>query len=155
MSKRPLTDQQILVAKRRKARHYAMQALYQWKMTKAPINSIETEFHVDNDFRQVDVDYFNAILHEVPANLDVIDEAIEHCITDREIKDINPVEFSLLRMAVYELKERIDTPYKVVINEAVSLAKKFGAEDSHKFVNAVLDKAAKDFRAIEVQANKR
>ncbi len=157
MTKKTLTEHQILIAKRRKARHYAMQALYQWKMTRAPLNKIEAEFRTDNDFTKVDVLYFSDIVHQVPATLDVIDQTIEKHLTDRALTDINPVEHALLRMSVYELQSRIDTPYKVVINEAVSLAKKFGAEDSHKFINAILDKAAPEFRALEISAknNKR
>ena len=147
-----LTEQQIQVAKRRKARHYAVQALYQWKMAQAPLNQIEAEFRVDNDFTKVDGEYFHELLHQVPAQLDVIDAAIEPALTDRALHEVNPVELALLRMSVYELKDLIDVPYKVVINESVSLAKKFGATESHKFINAVLDKVGEQYRAIELKA---
>lgn len=148
---KPLSDQQILVAKRRKARHYAVQALYQWKMSQSPLNKIEAEFRTDNDFTKVDTAYFSELVHEVPAQLDVLDAAIAPALTDRSLEEINPVEMALLRMSVFELKERIDVPYKVVINEAVALAKKFGAADSHKFINAVLDKAVEQFRQAELK----
>lgn len=151
---KPLSDQQILIAKRRKARHYAMQALYQWKMSHSSLNKIEAEFRTDNDFTKVDSEYFSELVHQVPAELDVLDAAIAPTLTDRSIDEVNPVELALLRMSTYELKARIDVPYKVVINESVALAKKFGAEDSHKFVNAVLDKVAEHFRAAEVAAEK-
>ena len=151
---KPLSDQQILIAKRRKARHYAMQALYQWKMSQSSLNKIEAEFRTDNDFSKVDSEYFAELIHEVPAHLDELDAAIAPTLVDRAIEEVNPVELALLRMSVYELKARIDVPYKVVINESVSLAKKFGAEDSHKFVNAVLDKVAESFRTVEVAAEK-
>lgn len=152
---KPLTEKQILIAKRRKSRHYAMQALYQWKMSGSPLSQIEAEFRTDNDFDKVDSEYFHELLHEVPAQLDVIDEAIAPALIDKALKEVGPVELALLRMATYELKERIDVPYKVVINEAVSLTKKFGPEDSHKFVNAVLDKVAEQFRHAELQADGR
>ncbi len=151
---KPLSDQQILIAKRRKARHYAMQALYQWKMSQSSLNKIEAEFRTDNDFTKVDSEYFAELVHKVPAQLDELDATIAPTMTDRAIEEVNPVELALLRMSVYELKARIDVPYKVVINEAVALAKKFGAEDSHKFVNAVLDKVAETCRAAEVAAQK-
>ena len=151
---KPLSDQQILIAKRRKARHYAMQALYQWKMAHSSLNKIEAEFRTDNDFSKVDSEYFAELVHQVPAELDELDAAIKPALTDRALEEVNPVELALLRMSVYELKARIDVPYKVVINESVALAKKFGAEDSHKFVNAVLDNVANQYRALEVAAEK-
>ena len=151
MSKAP-TEQQIIIAKRQKARHYAMQALYQWKMSGSNLNQIEAEFHTDNDFSKVDSEYFHELLHKIPACIDVLDDAIEPTLTDIALHEIGPVEHALLRMSVYELKHRIDVPYKVVVNEAVALAKKFGPADSHKFVNAVLDKVVVEFRGAELKA---
>jgi N utilization substance protein B len=146
-----ITEKQSLVAKRRKARHYAVQALYQWKMSGSALNQIEAEFHTDNDFTKVDNDYFHEILHQVPAQLDEIDKAIEPALKDLSMDEMGPVEHALLRMAVYELKARLDVPYKVVINEAVALAKKFGPADSHKFVNAILDKVVEQYRSVELK----
>lgn len=141
-------------ATRRMARHYTMQALYQWKMAGNSINAIEAEFRVDNDMTNVDVEYFHEILHGVPEHLSDIEAAFEPFLVERSLLELDPVTQALLRMATYELKFRIDVPYKVVINEAVSLAKKFGAEDSHKFINGVLDKTAAVVRAPEVNANR-
>lgn len=142
-------------ATRRMARHYTMQALYQWKMAGNSINSIEAEFRVDNDMTNVDVEYFHEILHGVPEHLSAIEAAFEPFLVERSLLELDPVTQALLRMATYELKFRIDVPYKVVINEAVSLAKKFGAEDSHKFINGVLDKTAAVVRAPEVNAHRK
>ncbi|NHN38916.1 transcription antitermination factor NusB [Pseudomaricurvus alcaniphilus] len=139
-------------ATRRKARHYAMQALYQWRMTGAALNVIEAEFFTDNDMSKVDTLYFRELLHSVPAKLTEVEAGFVEYLEDRAGDELDPVTQALLRMATYELMSRIDVPYKVVINEAVSLAKKFGATDSHKFVNGVLDKVAARFRAVEVQA---
>jgi N utilization substance protein B len=133
---------------RRKARHYAMQALYQWHMADTALNDIEAEFRSEYDMARVDVDYFSELLHQIPANLTEID-ALFIPLLDREADDLTPVELSLLRVGTYELAKRIDVPYKVVINEAVSLAKKFGAEDSYKYLNGVLDKLARQVRAVE------
>lgn len=151
MSKTP-TDLQIIISKRQKARHYAVQALYQWRMSGSALNKIEAEFHTDNDFSKVDSEYFHELLHVVPTQIDILDEAIASALNDRTIDEVGPVERALLRMSIYELKERIDIPYKVVINESVALAKKFGPADSHKFVNAILDKVVSQYRAIELQS---
>lgn len=141
-------------ATRRMARHYAMQGLYQWQMAGASLNAIEAEFRTDNDMKNVDVEYFQDLLHGVPKHLSDIEKLFEPHLVERALNELDPVTESLLRMACYEFKFRIDVPYKVIINEAVALAKKFGAEDSHKFINGVLDKTAADVRALEVKANK-
>lgn len=140
-----------LAAQRRKARHYAMQALYQWYMTGAPLNAIEAEFRTDYDFSPVDLEYFQAMLHGVPAQVDELDGSFADLL-DRALDKLDPIEHTLLRMGAWELKQRIDVPYKVVINEAVSLAKKFGATDGHKYINGVLDRLARRERTLEVQA---
>ena len=138
-------------AARRKARHYGMQALYQWQMTKYPLAEIELQFLTDYDFTRVDVEYFHDIIHHVPANLEELEAAfIPHL--DRDISELDPIELALLRLGSYELVKRIDIPYKVAINEAVALAKKFGASDGHKYINGVLDKLAQDVRAVEIRA---
>ena len=140
-----------LAAERRKARHYGMQALYQWHMAGASVSDIEAEFRTDYDFSHVDLAYFQSLLHKIPACLDELDEALEPLL-DRKLQDLDPIELTLLRMGVYELTWRIDVPYKVVINEEGALAKKFGATDSHKYVNGVLDKAARQLRKVEIDA---
>ncbi len=140
-----------LAAERRKARHYAMQALYQWYMANADLTDIEAEFRAEYDFAPVDLEYFQALLHGVPAHVDEL-EAVFEPLLDRKLDELDPIERSLLRMGTFELKERIDVPYKVVINEAVSLAKKFGATDGHKYINGVLDKAARELRQAETGA---
>ncbi len=144
-------DAQSLVARRHKARHYAMQALYQWQMAGANISQIELEFRTDNDMSNVDSEYFSELLHQVPKMLTELDEFFEEHL-DREKHDLGAIELSLLRIGTYELAERIDVPYKVVINEAVNLAKKFGATDSFKYINGILDKVARQTRAIEISA---
>ena len=142
-------------AKRHKARHYAMQALYQWHMAGAPLNEIESEFREEYDFGKVDGDYFHDLLHDIPARLDAIESAYAPFLVERTLEELDPIERALLRIATYELMERIEVPYKVVINEAVNLAKKFGATDSHRFINGVLDKAARQLRCVEVTADSR
>ncbi|MCB1679624.1 MAG: transcription antitermination factor NusB [Halioglobus sp.] len=140
-----------LAAARRKARHYAMQALYQWYMAGAAVSAIEAEFRTDYDFEHVDLAYFQALLHGVPACVDQLEERLAPLL-DRQLDDLDPIERTLLRMGVFELEQRIDVPYKVVINEQVALAKKFGATASHKYINGVLDRAARQLRKVEIDA---
>lgn len=136
------------IAARRRARSYALQALYQWHMARQAINEIEAQFHVDNDFSKVDTDYFKAILHGVPAKVTEIDAAFAPFL-DRSVAELDPVELSILRLSTFEFLERLDVPYKVVINEGIELTKIFGATDGHKFVNGILDKLAPKLRMAE------
>lgn len=141
-------------AKRREARKLATQALYQWHMAGHSLNEIEAQFRVDNDFSDIDGAYFKEILHGVPAQRDRIDAALTPCL-DLTLDELDPVELAVLRLSTWELLERIDVPYRVVINEGIELAKVFGSTDGHKFVNGVLDKLAPSVRAVEVQAHRR
>ncbi|MEM1142842.1 MAG: transcription antitermination factor NusB [Pseudomonadota bacterium] len=142
-------SQQQMVARRKKARHYALQAIYQWHMAGAPVNVIEAEFRTDYDFDAVDLEYFRALLEGVATNADELDEHFA-ALLDRKLEELDPIERSLLRMGSFEMANRIDVPYRVVINEAVALAKKFGASESYKYINGVLDKLARTLRAPEV-----
>lgn len=140
-----------LAAERRKARHYGMQALYQWHMAGASLSDIEAEFRADYDFSHVDLEYFQALLHGVPACVDELEATFEPLL-DRKLTDLDPIERTLLRMGTFELAQRQDVPYKVVINEAVALTRKFGATDGHKYINGVLDKVARILRKVEIDA---
>lgn len=142
-----------LPALRRKARHYALQALYQWEIARQPINDIEAQFLADNDMTHVDTEFFGELLHEIPANLNALQAQFEPLL-DRKLSDLDPIELTLLRMGVYELLHRIDVPYKVVINECINLAKRFGATDGHRYINSVLDKVATSARPVEIAAGR-
>jgi N utilization substance protein B len=146
-----MSQPNTLAAQRRKARHFGLQALYQWTLSGADLADIEAEFRVDNDFRHTDGDYFSAVLTGVTSDVDAL-EALFAPALDRALDDLDPIERNLLRLGTFELRDRIDVPYKVVINEAVSLAKKFGATESHRYINGVLDKVARDLRTIELAA---
>ena len=136
---------------RRKARRFAMQGLYQWQMTGTSIKDIEAQFLEENDMKKVDMEYFRNILSGVVTQTDVLEEAFEPLL-DRKVVELDPVTLAILRISAFELKDRIDVPYRIVINEGVELAKSFGSEDSHRFVNGVLDKLAKQFRKAESEA---
>jgi N utilization substance protein B len=148
-------DQNSLPAQRSRARHYAMQALYQWSVSKNPLHVTESEFHTDNDMSNVDIPYFRELVHQVPARLSTLETDFLPFVTDFALDEIDPISLALLRMGTYELRYRLDVPYKVVINEALRLAKKFGATDSYKFINGVLDRVAGRLRLTEVQAARR
>ena len=137
-----------LAAQRRKARHFGLQALYQWTLSGASAADIEAEFRIDNDFQHTDGEYFSAVLKGVVGDVDAL-EALFSPVLDRRLGELDPIERNLLRLGTFELRDRIDVPYKVVISEAVALAKKFGATDSHRYINGVLDKVARDLRTVE------
>jgi len=138
---------------RSRARQRAVQALYQWQMTAQNLSEIESQFITDREMGKADMEFFHELLHQVPAHLDELDGLLAPLL-DRPIAQVDAVERAILRMGTYELKFRNDTPYRVVINEAVELAKTFGAEQGHKYVNSVLDKVARSVRATEFQARR-
>ena len=142
-------------AARRNARHFALQAIYSWQITKDNVADIEAQFlsaeryedeeeHLANEpylrAPETDVEYFRDLLTGVVLNYQELDSKMRPYLS-RPLQDLDEMEHALLRLAMYELCKREDVPFKVVINEAIELAKRFGAEDSHKFVNGVLDKA--------------
>ena len=133
------------------ARKCAVQALYQWQMTGESLSRIEMNFLEEERLKGAQKNYFTEIFYGVPKQLNEIDEALAEFV-DRPVEKIDPVERAVLRIAVYELINRLDTPYKVIINEGVNLAKCFGADGSHKYVNGVLDKVSQKKRAVEIKA---
>jgi len=133
------------------ARKCAVQALYQWQMTGESLTRIEMNFLEEELLKGAQKNYFTEIFHGVPKQLNAIDEALAEFV-DRPVNNIDPVERAVLRIGVYELINRLETPYKVIINEGVNLAKCFGADGSHKYINGVLDKVSKKIRAVEIKA---
>ena len=144
-----MAEHNALAAQRRKARHFGLQALYQWTLSGASPSDIEAEFRVDNDFRHTDGEYFSAVLRGVVHDVEGLELLFEHAL-DRKLDELDPIERNLLRLGTFELRDRIDVPYKVVISEAVALAKKFGATDSHRYINGVLDRVARELRQAEL-----
>ncbi|HEX19582.1 MAG TPA: transcription antitermination factor NusB [Acidiferrobacteraceae bacterium] len=136
---------------RHKARQAAVQALYQWQLTEQDPDQIEDHFILDHDVNDVDLEYFHSLIREIPLRLHELDDHIIPFL-DRTIDDLDPVERAILRIGAYELEFHPEVPYKVVINEAVELAKTFGAEDGYKYINAVLDRTAEELRNSEVKS---
>lgn len=133
------------------ARRFTVQALYQWHMTEQNISDIEKEFLTLHDSSKVDTEYFRECLHQIPRRITELEEHFAAAL-DRPLDEVDPVELAILRLGTYELAARLDIPYRVVINEAVELAKRFGAEDGFKYINSVLDGVARKLRSVEVSA---
>jgi N utilization substance protein B len=126
---------------RRRSREFVLQGLYQWQLAKADPATIARELADARGFDKIDADYFRVLLHGVVAHAADLEAAIAPCL-DRQFSALSPVERAILLMAGYELVHREEVPYRVVINEAVELAKVYGGTDGYKFVNGVLDKLA-------------
>ena len=136
---------------RTNARKAAVQALYQWQMTGQSLIDIERQFLEEERLKDAQKSYFTELFHGVPKNLEAIDLVLSEFV-DRPVDMIDPVERAILRMGVYELLHRLDMPYRVVLNEGINLAKYFGADGSHKYVNGILDKVAQQKRAVEIKS---
>jgi len=135
------------------SRKLAMQALYQWQLTGQTAAELRNQYADDEDFGDADGDYFRELLTGVTAGAAELDVQLGGLI-DRPVEQLDPVERAVLLIGLYELAQRLDVPYRVVINEGVELTKRFGATDGHKFVNAVLDRAARQLRAAEQAASR-
>lgn len=153
MSEPEKISEKSMAKARGKSRRFAMQAIYQWQMTGDSITDIKQQFFDDNNFSKIDADYFSELVSGVASSISELDPLLEKNMP-RTVESVDPVERSILRLATYEFIHRIDVPYRVVLNEAVNITKEYCAENSHAFVNAVLDKVAKEVRHIEVKSKK-
>ncbi len=138
-----------VAAARSKARRFTLQALYQMQLTGDSATTVEEQFLNDHEMKRVDTAYFHDLLSGIAARQEELLEKIVP-VLDRELKEIDPVEKAILLIGSFELADRIDIPYRVVINESVELAKQFGAEESFKYVNSILDKLARQYRQVEM-----
>jgi N utilization substance protein B len=137
---------------RRNARHYALQAMYQWQVNGTPAQQIETQFIANQITKKIDLDFFKELIHSIPLDQPELDAQIIPFLR-RPIQELDPIELAILRLATYELVNRLEIPYRVVINEALELTKKFGSVEGFKFVNGVLDQVARRTRTAEVEAD--
>jgi N utilization substance protein B len=136
------------LAARSRARRRALQAIYSWQMSGRGIDEIRADFVTEQDMQAADSDYFDSLTLGVAAHKPQLDEGLA-AFLDRGIEEVDPIERAVLRLAAFELKYRVDVPYRVVLNEAVEVAKRFGSEYGHTFVNGVLDKLAATWREAE------
>lgn len=135
---------------RRRARALALQGLYHRHFSKSSITDIESEFIVDNDMSKVDAAYFRDLLRGVDREQEELDRLLEPYL-ERPIQEVDAIELAIVRLGTYELKHRLDVPYRVVINEGIEMAKKFGGTEGHKFVNSLLDKLGRRLRLAETR----
>lgn len=139
-----------MASRRSNARQSALQALYQWQVTQQAPAEIERQFLEDLvDPNEIEVTLFHTLLHGIPAHRAELDQALAPLL-DRPVEEVDPVERAILRLGAFELQHSPEIPYRVVINEAVELAKLFGAEQGHRYVNGVLDRLARRLRSAEL-----
>jgi N utilization substance protein B len=144
----------IDLAARSRARRRALQAIYAWQMSGNSMANVIEEFRHEQDMEIADLGYFEDLLRGVERHHADLDLALAPFL-DREVAELDPIERAVMRLAAYELRHRPDVPYRVVLNEAVEVAKRFGSDQGHTYVNGVLDKAAKQWRTAECGDAKR
>lgn len=133
---------------RSRARRRALQAVYAWQLSGSAMDAVIEQFRHEQDMEVADLDYFEDLLRGVDKNVEALDACLRPHL-DREVAQVDPIERAVLRLAAYELKYRPDVPYRVVLNEAIEVTKRFGADHGHSYVNGVLDKLAAELRAVE------
>lgn len=138
---------------RSRARRRALQAVYAWQLSGTRAREVIAQFAHEQAKEIADLEYFEDLVLGVDRHVDALDDALAPFL-DRDIDQVDPIERAALRIAAYELRERRDVPYRVVINEAIESVKRFGAEHGHTYVNGVLDRAAAEWRSPEVQASR-
>ncbi len=136
---------------RTRSRELVLQALYQKQIAGHECSELLSQFREQTAYARVDQEFFEEMLAGICKTEDDLDASIAE-VVDRPLEQLDPVERAVLLIGVFELRERIDIPYRVVINEGVNLAKRFGAIDGHKYINACLDNAAKSYRQVEIGA---
>lgn len=148
MSARSVRPELRAAGARSLARRYAMQAVYRLDVNPGPWQDALAELAAEDDMRKADREYFELLLRGVAEARDALDAKLAPLL-DRKPQDLDPIEHAVLLVGMQELCVHPDVPYRVVINEAVGLARRYGATDGHKFVNAVLDRAARVLRPLE------
>jgi N utilization substance protein B len=136
---------------RRRSRELALQGLYEWLLSGERATVIDAHVREHEGFERCDAAHFEMLLHGCIEEAATIDQALARHV-DRQTSQLSPIEHGVLMIGAYELTHCLDIPYRVVINEAVELAKIFGGTDGHKYVNGVIDKTAADLRPVEVEA---
>lgn len=140
------------ISGKRRARKMALQALYQWHMSGHELFEIETQFRVVTNMDKVDGEYFCRLLYGIPERLKILEENFVPFL-DRPIHGLNPIELTVLRLGAFELLYCPELPYRVVLDEAISLTKAFGSQDGYKYVNGVLNNLAQQVRAVEIKTD--
>lgn len=140
-------------SRRRIAREFVLQGIYQWKIAGGTAASIEQQLRESGEFKHVDEKHFSQVLQGVLQDVEALDKYIQPCL-DRPLHELSPVEFAILLLSTFELVHHPEIPYRAIINEAIELARTYGGSDGYKYVNGVLDKLAIQVRAVEIAAQK-
>ena len=143
-----MNDKSRFIKKRKHARDKALQALYQWQLSGEDLDWIRDHYIEEQGVASGDEEYFLELLYQIPPQAETLDAHYRKYVTNFE-DHLDPIETNILRIATYELEQHPEIPYKVVLNEAINLAKTYGADDSHKFVNGVLDPLCLELRKTE------
>jgi N utilization substance protein B len=151
---KPIRTDGIDPAARSRARRRALQALYAWQVSGTSIPQVINQFQHEQDMEVADQEYFEALVKGVAEHRPGLDEKLAGFL-DRTIEQVDPIERAVLRIAAFELLHRIDVPYRVVLNEAIETAKRFGSDHGHTYVNGVLDRAAAEWRPGEAAQGRR
>ena len=151
---KPIRTDGIDPAARSRARRRALQALYAWQVSGTSIPQVINQFQHEQDMEVADQEYFEALVKGVADHRAALDDRLAAYL-DRGIEQVDPIERAVLRIAAFELLHRIDVPYRVVLNEAIETAKRFGADHGHTYVNGVLDRAAAEWRPGEAAQGRR
>lgn len=138
---------------RARARRRALQAIYAWQMSGGEVGQVIAQFAHEQAHEIADLEYFDDLVRGVVKHRAALDQALSGYL-DRGMEEVDPIERAVLRLAAYELIHRVDVPYRVVLNEAIEIAKRFGSEHGHTYVNGVLDRAAAEWRTTEFNAPK-
>ena len=138
---------------RARARRRALQAVYAWQMSGGEVGQVIAQFAHEQAHEIADLEYFDDLVRGVVRHRAALDEALFGYL-DRTVEEVDPIERAVLRLSAYELIYRVDVPYRVVLNEAIEIAKRFGSEHGHTYVNGVLDRAAAEWRSAEAQAQR-
>ncbi len=141
------------IKKRKHARDKALQALYQWQLSGEDLDWIRDQYMIEQGVSSGDEAYFLELLYKIPSQVTLLDELFKKYVSKFE-EHVDPIEVNILRIAAYEFQHHLEIPYKVVINEAINLAKTYGADDSHKFINGVLDPLSRELRQLETASAK-
>lgn len=140
-------------SRRRIAREFALQGIYQWKVAGGTASFIEQQLRESDEFKHVDEKHFSHLLQGVLQDVSELDKHIQPCL-DRPFSELSPVESAILLLSTFELLHHPEIPYRAIINEAIELARTFGGSEGYKYVNGVLDKLAIQLRAVEIEAQK-
>ena len=140
-------------AARSRSRRRALQAVYAWQISHTPVEKVLEQFSHEQDMEVADLAYFEELVRGVIAGHKELDQALSAYV-DRPMEQIDPIERAVLRIAALELRDRLDVPYRVILNEAIETAKRFGSDHGHTYVNGVLDQAAGQWRAAEINARR-